>query len=91
MDWKIFMTTFLTTLISEMGDKTQIATMSISSQTKSTGSVIAGAILGLCIAATFGILVGRFLGNALNPQVVRIGSAVLFIGIGLWVLFVKPL
>lgn len=89
MDWAIFSTAFFTALFSEMGDKTQIAAMAISSRTLSTGSVLLGSLLGLCIAASLSILLGRFLGTSFNPVVVRWISGALFIVMGIWIL-TKP-
>ena len=39
MDWKIFMTTFITVFFAELGDKTQLATLGISSASENRLSV----------------------------------------------------
>lgn len=56
MDWKIMITAFLTIFTAEMGDKTQLAVLGFSSQTKSTLSVIIGtmgAFLVLTVLAAY--------------------------------------
>jgi putative Ca2+/H+ antiporter (TMEM165/GDT1 family) len=86
MDWTIFSTAFFTALISEMGDKTQIAGMALSSRTMSTGSVLLGTLLGLSLAASLSVLLGRFIGSSLNPAMIRWASGALFICMGIWIL-----
>ena len=39
MDWKIFLTTFITVFFAELGDKTQLATLGISSASENRLSV----------------------------------------------------
>lgn len=90
MDWEIFSTAFLSSLLAEMGDKTQLATMALSSRTSSTWSVLAGSLLGLSLATILGVAVGRYLGANLNPNVMKWSSGALFIAMGLWILAAKP-
>jgi putative Ca2+/H+ antiporter (TMEM165/GDT1 family) len=42
-----------------------------------------GATIGIILAGTLGVLLGRFFGARLPDRVTRIGSAVLFAGFGL--------
>lgn len=89
MDWKIFASTFLTIFLAEMGDKTQFAALAASSQTKSTATVLLAVVLALGLAGALGVIFGRFLGNFLNPQIMRYVSGALFILVGIWVLTTK--
>jgi putative Ca2+/H+ antiporter (TMEM165/GDT1 family) len=89
MDWKIFASTFVTIFLAEMGDKTQFAAMAASSETKSTLSVLAAVILALALAGSLGVLFGKFLGNVINPTLLKYISGTLFVLIGLWVLTSK--
>ncbi|MFS4461080.1 TMEM165/GDT1 family protein [Bdellovibrio sp. HCB2-146] len=89
MDWKIFASTFLTIFLAEMGDKTQFAALAASSQTKSTATVLFAVVLALGLAGALGVIFGRFLGNFLNPQIMRYVSGALFILVGIWVLTTK--
>lgn len=87
MDWKLFIGTFLTVFLAEMGDKTQFAALAISSQTKSTGTILLAVILALSVAGGLGVLAGKYLSAFINPEWLRYGSGVLFLLIGIWILF----
>lgn len=86
MDWKIFGTTFLTIFIAEMGDKTQFAALAASAGTKSTMTVLMAVVLALGLAGALGVICGKFLGQTLDPQMMRWVSGGLFIAIGTWIL-----
>jgi putative Ca2+/H+ antiporter (TMEM165/GDT1 family) len=42
MDWKIFLTTFGTIFLAELGDKTQLAAIMMTSETKLPGRYLQG-------------------------------------------------
>lgn len=86
MDWKIFASTFITIFLAEMGDKTQFAALTASSQTKSTLTVLIAVLLALGLAGTMGVLFGRYLSQLLSVQILRYISGSLFILLGVWVL-----
>ncbi len=87
MDWKLFLTTFATIFIAELGDKTQFAALGISSQSKSTLSVLLGVVLALGCAGTIGVIAGRLLGNFLNPVYLKYAASLLFIVMGVIIFF----
>jgi putative Ca2+/H+ antiporter (TMEM165/GDT1 family) len=89
MDWKIFITTFVTIFLAEMGDKTQFAAMASGSQSDSTFSVWLAVVLALALAGTLGVFFGRILGQWLDPQILKWISGSLFILVGIWVLTAK--
>ncbi len=86
MDLKLFIATFITIFIAELGDKTQFAAMAASAQSKSTVTVLVAVILALSLAGMIGVFAGRFIGTYFDPQVARYVSGGLFIAVGLWVL-----
>jgi len=86
MDWKIFIATFTTIFIAELGDKTQFAAFATATQTKSTFSVLLGTVLALSIAGIIGVLAGSFLGSFVDPIKMKYFSGSAFILMGLWVL-----
>ena len=86
MDWKVFLTTFVTIFIAELGDKTQFAAVGASAGSSSKFSVLAGVVLALALAGVLGVAVGSVLGEFVSPSVMKWVSGSLFIAIGLWVL-----
>lgn len=86
MDWKVFGTTFIAIFVAEMGDKTQLAAMALSSEAKSVLPVLLGAIAALVLASVLGVFAGKLLGSYLRPEVLKYASGILFIAIGLWTL-----
>lgn len=86
MDWKLFLTTFSTVFVAELGDKTQFASLLLAAQNKSWISVLLGSILALSLAATIGVCAGHFLGQFVSPKVLKYVSGTLFMAVGLMIL-----
>ena len=86
MDFKLIASTFVMIFIAELGDKTQFAAVAASASSKSTWSVLIGVTLGLATAGALGVLAGKILGQAVNPNLLRWISGSLFIVVGIWVL-----
>lgn len=85
MDWRLFASTFAAIFLAEMGDKTQLATMSLSAGS-SRWVVFAGSALALVATSLIAVLVGEGL-TRLVPQVwIKRAAGALFIVMG--VLFV---
>jgi putative Ca2+/H+ antiporter (TMEM165/GDT1 family) len=85
VDWKIFIATFSTIFIAEIGDKTQFAAIAASAQTDSTWSVLMATVLALALAGAIGVLLGSVLSNYIDPHKMRYFSAAAFIGMGIWI------
>ena len=84
MDWKIFLMTFGTIFVAELGDKTQLAAIMMTSKTKLPLSVFIGASLALCLVTLLGVLFGEALVAMIPHNVLKKGAALAFIAIGLW-------
>ncbi|MEO6391648.1 MAG: TMEM165/GDT1 family protein [Pyrinomonadaceae bacterium] len=80
--WSAFWTTFGALFIAEMGDKTQLAAITLASQTKSPVAVFLGAALALTLVSLVGVVVGTVLGEYLPQNVLRYVAAIAFIVIG---------
>lgn len=89
MDWKIFLTTFGTIFLAELGDKTQLAAIFMTSKTKLPLSVFTGATLAFGIVTLIGVLVGEGLTSIIPQTILKKGAALAFIGIGIWIFFGK--
>ena len=88
MDYKVFITIFLTVFIAELGDKTQLATMLFASDKDvDKVTVFLAASLALVVASAIGVLAGSLLSNHINEQYLNWFAGVGFIVIGVWTLF----
>jgi putative Ca2+/H+ antiporter (TMEM165/GDT1 family) len=68
--------------IAEMGDKTQLATISLAIQYRDAINVLLGATLGMVIADALGIVVGLVLRKHIPQNLMKIISASIFILFG---------
>ena len=86
MDLRVLLTTFGIIFLAEMGDKTQLAAMTMAAQTKRPWAVFVGASLALAAVSALGILVGSVIGDYVPLEWVKRGAAVEFIVIGILML-----
>ncbi len=89
MEWKIFGTAFLTLFLAELGDKTQLAVMTMSANTESKFAVFLGASAALVLVSLLGVLVGGLLGQIIPVEWLQRIVAVGFILIGVLMLIGK--
>jgi putative Ca2+/H+ antiporter (TMEM165/GDT1 family) len=89
MDLRVLLTTFGIIFLAEMGDKTQIAAMTMAAQTKKPWAVFLGACLALAAVSAIGVIVGGALGNYVPLEWVKRIAAILFIIIGVLMLIGK--
>ena len=89
MDWKIFATAFVTLFLAELGDKTQLAVITMTASTESKIAVFAGAALALVVVTLLGVLVGGVLTQFIPTEWLQRIVAVAFIAIGVLMLFGK--
>jgi Ca2+/H+ antiporter, TMEM165/GDT1 family len=89
MDWKIFATAFITLFLAELGDKTQLAVITMTADTNSKISVFLGAALALVAVTLIGVLVGGALSQYIPTAWLQRIVAAAFIVIGVLMLFGK--
>ena len=89
MDWRVFLTTFGVIFLAEMGDKTQLATMTMAAQTKKPWTVFISSALALAAVSAIGVLVGSLLGDLIPLEWVKRVAAIAFIAIGILMLLGK--
>ena len=89
MDLRVLLTTFGIIFLAEMGDKTQLAAMTMSAQTKKPWAVFIGASIALAAVSAIGVLVGGFVGDYVPLIWVKRVAAVAFIVIGVLMLMGK--
>jgi putative Ca2+/H+ antiporter (TMEM165/GDT1 family) len=89
MDLRVLLTTFGIIFLAEMGDKTQLAAMTMSAQTKNPWAVFIGASIALVAVSAIGVLVGSVIGQYVPLEWVKRIAAALFIVIGVLMLMGK--
>jgi Ca2+/H+ antiporter, TMEM165/GDT1 family len=89
MDWKIFGTAFLTLFLAELGDKTQLAVITMTAKSESKIAVFLGASLALILVTLLGVLVGGILSQYIPTEWLQRIVAVAFIVIGILMLLGK--
>jgi Ca2+/H+ antiporter, TMEM165/GDT1 family len=89
MDWRVIVTTFGVIFLAEMGDKTQLAAMTMAAETKKPWAVLIGASVALACVSAIGVVVGGALGNYLPLVWIKRAAAVAFIAIGVLILIGK--
>lgn len=88
MDWKIFASTFTAIFLAEMGDKTQLATMSLAAG-HSRWTVFVGAAAALVATSAVGVLVGGGIARVIPQIWIQRGAGLMFVVMGLVFLFGK--
>lgn len=80
----VFVATVIAFFFAEMGDKTQIATVALGAQFHNVVMVAAGTTLGMMLANVPAVYLGEAATRIVPLKYVRIGAALIFLGIGLW-------
>jgi putative Ca2+/H+ antiporter (TMEM165/GDT1 family) len=84
---RAYVMVFLSVLLAEMGDKTQLATLLFATDsTLGRGGALAAAAAALVTSTLLAVLAGSLLGAWLRPRVITTLAGVGFIAIGTWML-----
>jgi putative Ca2+/H+ antiporter (TMEM165/GDT1 family) len=89
MAWKLFATTFVSIFLAELGDKTQLATLSLAAGERARWTVFLGAALALVASTALAMLVGEGLARLVPPVWIKRAAGGLFVVMGV-LLLVKP-
>lgn len=89
MDWRVMFTTFGVIFLAEMGDKTQLAAMTLAAQTRRPWAVLIGSALALACVSAIGVVVGSVIGQYIPLDWIKRAAAVAFILIGVLILLGK--
>lgn len=82
MDWKLFLSTFGAIFLAEMGDKTQLATLSMASAGSSRWVVFGGSALALVATSAVAVLFGEALTRVVPPVWIKRAAGVSFLVLG---------
>lgn len=89
MNWKIFTATFLLIFLAELGDKTQLAALTLSAKEKTALTIFVAAVLGFALSTLIAVVLGTFGAKIIPTPIIEKVSAMVFIIIGLLMLFNK--
>jgi putative Ca2+/H+ antiporter (TMEM165/GDT1 family) len=89
MDWRVLLTTFGVIFLAEMGDKTQLAAMTMAAEKKRPWEVFIAASLALTAVSAIGVIVGSALGQYLPLEWIKRVAGAAFIVIGVLILMGK--
>jgi putative Ca2+/H+ antiporter (TMEM165/GDT1 family) len=87
--FKVLLSTFALLFIAELGDKTQLAVISMTAKHKAPLWIFVGATLALAAVTGIGVLGGELLTRFIPEMVMRKVAAVLFVVMGLLMWFNK--
>ena len=79
----LFFTTFVTVFLAEMGDKTQLTTITLSSTTNKPLAVFIGSSIALILATLLGALAGGSIANLIPEFMLKLLSGIVFLIIGI--------
>ena len=82
----LILTAFITFILAELGDKSQLATLVMAAKYGDFAMVMAGATLGEMIAISPAVLLGKTTAQWIPMKWVRIAAAAIFAALGAWVL-----
>ena len=79
----LLFTTFVTVFLAEMGDKTQLTTITLSSTTNKPLAVFIGSSMALILATLLGALAGGSIANLIPAFLLKLLSGIVFLIIGI--------
>ena len=82
MDWKVMLSSFGLIFLAELGDKTQLATLTMAAQSRSSVPVFIGASAALIMTSLLGVVFGEAITKLVPPHSIRLGAGVAFVLIG---------
>jgi len=85
-----FMVPFVSILVAEFGDKSQMALFLLSARTRMHKQLLAGAFLAFLVVDGIAILAGYYILNIIPVQVVRFAGGAVFAAVGIFYLLRRP-
>jgi len=82
LNLKLIASTFVMIFLAELGDKTQISTFALATNSKSMLSVFIGAAGALVLSSLIAVVLGGVIGRFVPEKIIKFVSAAVFIGFG---------
>ena len=86
MDLKVMFTTFAMIFLAELGDKTQLATFALATESKTKLAVFLGSAGALIMTSLLAVIFGSAISRLIPANYIKVGAGALFILLGLWML-----
>ncbi len=86
MDLKLALSTFGLVFLAELGDKTQLATLSLAASGKSRLAVFVGSAAALVVTSGIGVVVGEAVARVVPPIWIHRVAGVAFVVMGILLL-----
>ncbi len=87
MDTKLFVSTFFLVFVAELGDKTQLSTLTLAANASSRWVVFFASASALVASSAIAVLVGEGLARLVPPVWIQRVAGVLFLGFGAYTLW----
>ena len=89
MDFKVVLATFAAVFVAELADKTQIVGIGLASKSLKPFSVFLGSVAAYVVITAASVFIGAGLGKYIKPEYLKLGGGLVFILIGILILFEK--
>ncbi len=89
MDWRILASTFTLVFLAELGDKTQLTTLTLATKSGAQLSVLLGALLALALSTIFSVVLSVGLCRVIPAAYINRVAGLIFIIIGIIILLNK--
>jgi Ca2+/H+ antiporter, TMEM165/GDT1 family len=75
----VMVSTFVTILLAEMGDKTQLTTLLMTAKSQLPGVVLLGSATALILTSLLGVMLGCWLANRVSPNVLNRSAGIILV------------
>ena len=83
----IFITSFTTIFIAELGDKTQLATLMLSAESGRPLIVFIGSSIALLCSSIAGVLIGKWLSSRISKERLSFFTGILMTMVSIWIAY----
>ena len=83
--FSIFLASFTTIFIAELGDKTQLATLMLSAESGRPLIVFIGSSFALICSSIVGVLIGKWLSSKISSDKISLITGVLMTLVSVWI------
>jgi Ca2+/H+ antiporter, TMEM165/GDT1 family len=86
MDIKVLLMTFGMIFLAELGDKTQLATLTFAAESKSRLAVFLGSAGALVLTSLLAVVLGSVIARFVPTNYIKVAAGALFLFLGVWMI-----